>query len=445
MEKTPVKKYYGEQTEKALKNFPFSGSRVHWEFILAMVQVKKAAAIANWQAKDLPPAIKNAIVSACDEILSGKHRDQFNLPGLQGGAGTSTNMNVNEVVAGRATEILQKAGKNIIVHPNDHVNRSQSTNDANPSAIKIATFALVQNLQKTLGKMASVLEAKAKEFKNVSKLARTHLQDAIPTTLGAEFQSYADIISWHTEKISRVAVYCQQLNLGGTATGNSINASPKYIKAAYLQLNKITGQKFSPAKNLMSQTSSQSDFLAVSQAVTALCLDCSKIASDLRLLSSGPRGGLGEIKLAELQKGSSIMPGKINPVLPEAVNQLYYLVSGNNLTIEHCAHGAQLELGVMFPSIADRLLQSLKMANEVLGKFTQDCVLKIKANRQRCKELLERSTAYSTLLTPKLGYDAVSVAVKESVETGKTLREVVVGKKLLSDKEFNSIIKGSQI
>ncbi len=436
-----TKKYYGTQTEKAIKNFAFDTYRVHKEFIEALVQIKKAAASANFAAGNFGRDIKNAIVKAAAEILSGKFRDQFPLKALQGGAGTSINMNVNEVLANRATEILAKQGKKSVVHPNDHVNRSQSTNDVNPSAIKIASISLTQNLQKTLELFVKALEAKAKAFKNVPKLARTHLQDAVPTTLGAEFASYAAIIRWHQEKINRVVVYCQELNLGGTAIGNSVNASPKYISNVYKELNKNTRQHFRPAKNLMSQTSSQTDFLAISQAVTALCVDLSKIANDLRFMASGPRGGIGEITLAELQKGSSIMPGKVNPVLPETVSQLYFLISGNNLSIEHCAHAAQMELGVMFPLIADRLLQSLKLTSQVIGQFTKLCVVKLKANKKRCKELLEISTAYAASLTPILGYDTMAQAVKTAVATGKTLREVVVGQKLLSNKEFDTVVR----
>ena len=435
------KKYYGEQTEKALRNFPFNVYKVHKEFIFALVQIKMAAAIANYKAGNLSADIKSAIVKACADILAGGYKDQFQLRALQGGAGTSINMNVNEVVAGRATEILQKSGSKKVVHPNDHVNRSQSTNDANPSAIKVASQKLVLQLQGILENLAGALEKKSVEFKDVNKLARTHLQDAVPTTLGAEFASYAEIIRWHQEKINKIISFSQTLNLGGTAIGNSVNASPKYIKAVYQELNKITGQKFRPAKNLMSQTSSQTDFLAISQAVTALTLDCSKIASDFRLLSSGPRGGFGEITLKELQKGSSIMPGKVNPIMPETVNQLYYLISGNNLTIEHAAHAAQLELGVMFPTIADRLIQTLSITGEVLEQFTKTCVVSIKANKERCKELLEKSTAYATMLTPKLGYDAVSAAVKEALSTGRTLREILVEKQLLTNKEFDQIIR----
>jgi aspartate ammonia-lyase len=436
-----MKEYIGEQTKKALKNFPFHVYKVHKEFIFALVQIKKAAAIANFEAGNISRDVKTAIVKACDDVLAGGYKEHFQLRALQGGAGTSINMNVNEVVANRATEILQKMGKKTVVHPNDHLNRSQSTNDVNPSAIKVASISLAQDLEKTMDALALELEKKAKQFKDIVKLARTHLQDAVPTTLGAEFASYVAIIRWHQEKINSILVFMETLNLGGTAIGNAVNASPKYIKAVYRELNKITKQNFKPAKNLMSQTSSQTDFLAVSQAVTALCVDLSKIASDFRLLSSGPMGGFGEIKLAELQKGSSIMPGKVNPILPETVNQLYYLISGNNITIEHAAHAAQLELGVMFPTIADRLLQSLKLTAEVIEQFTKNCVAKIQADRKRCKELLEKSTAYSTLFTPVLGYDAVSAAVKESLKTGKTFREVILEQKLLTKEQFEKVIK----
>ena len=437
-----IKKYYGEQTERAIKNFAFDTYRVHKEFIEALVQIKKAAAEANLAAGNMSHEISDAIIRACNEVLTGKlGPEQFPLKALQGGAGTSINMNVNEVVAHAATEILQKRGIKIKVHSHDHANRSQSTNDVNPSAIKIASIRLTQNLQKTLRLLVRALDGKAREFRSIDKLARTHLQDAVPTTLGAEFASYAAIIRWHQEKINRVVVYCQELNLGGTAIGNSVNASPQYIAAVYKALSRNTRQQFRPASNLMSQTSSQTDFLAMSQAVTALCVDLSKIATDFRFMASGPRGGIAEITLGELQKGSSIMPGKVNPVLPETMNQLYFLVSGNNLAIEHSAHAAQMELGVMFPLIADRLLQSLKLTSQVTAQFTKLCVMKIKADKKRCKELLERSTAYAATLTPFLGYDAMSRSVKTAVATGKTLREVVVGSDLMTTKEFDASVK----
>jgi len=436
-----MQKYYGEQTEKAIRNFPFDTHKWHKEFILALVEIKKAAALANFEAGNISRDIKNTIVRAADEVLEGKHREQFPLPALMGGAGTSIHMNVNEVLANRATEILQKQGKKTIVNPNDHVNRSQSTNDVNPSAIKVAAVPLLNNLAMVLASLAASFENKAKQYGGVIKLARTHLQDAIPITLGEEFGSYAEIIRNHRLEILRVKEVALVLGLGGTAAGNSVNASPKYIKDVYQHLNKITKQQFRPGKNLIPLVNSGGYFLIISQAVTAMCMDISKIASDLRLMSSGPRGGLGEITLQELQKGSSIMPGKVNPVMPETVNNMYYWVSGNNLSIEHAAHGAQLDLAVMIPTIADKLIQSIKISAQVLEQFDKRCVSSVKANPKRCRELLEKSTAYATMLTPKLGYEKMSEVVKEVVSSGKTLREVIISKKLLTNKEFDAAVK----
>lgn len=435
-----MQKYYGEETQKAIKNFPFGTHKWHREFILAAVAIKKAAAFANFEVGNISRDVKNAIVRAADEVLEGKFKDQFPLPALMGGAGTSIHMNVNEVLANRATEILQKQGKKIIVNANDHVNRSQSTNDVNPSAIKVAAVPLLKNLANVLDDFAESFEKKSRQFKNIIKLARTHLQDAVPITLGEEFGSYAEIIRNHRLEILRVTYVASVLGLGGTAAGNSVNASPKYRVAVYKHLNKITKEKFRPGKNLIPLVNSAGYFLIISQAVNAMCLDISKIASDLRLMSSGPRGGFGEITIAELQKGSSIMPGKVNPVMPETVNNMYYWVSGNNLSIEHATHGAQLDLAVMIPTVADKLIQSIKISAQVLEQFNKKCVATIKANAKRCEELLEKSTAYATPLTPILGYEKMSEVVKETIQTGKTLREIIISKKLLSNKEFEAAV-----
>ena len=439
------KNYYGEQTEKAIKNFPFDTHGWHKEFLMALAQVKKATAMANFEAENFNKEIKNAIVMAADEVLAGlstslkssKFKDQFVLPALMGGAGTSIHMNMNEVLASRATEILK--GKHI-VDANDHVNRSQSTNDVNPTAIKVATAILLKNLSDSLENLSRAFEGKAKEFKNVVKLGRTHMQDAVPITLGQEFGAYACIVRQHLAEIKRVKKIAESLHLGGSAVGNSANASSKYIASVYKQLSRVTGHKFNKVKNFIAHTGSAGDFLQISQAVTALCMDMSKIATDLRMMSSGPRGGLGEIILTELQKGSSIMPGKVNPVMPETVNNLYYWVTGNNLSIEQAAHGANLQLSVMIPTIADRLIESVKMSAQVFQVFAEKCVVSIKADQKRCKENLERSTAYATLLTPIFGYQKMSEIVKETINSGKTLREIVVNEKLLTNKEFDKIV-----
>ncbi len=435
------KVYYGEQTKKALKNFPYSIHRVNFDFIKALLLIKKSATWANWEAGKITRQQAVVIAEACEKLLSENHEEQFLLPALQGGAGTSINMNVNEVVANLANEILEKKEKVERVHPNDHVNCSMSTNDANPSAIKIASLFLIENLIASLKLLVEVMSKKSKEFKSVQKLGRTHLQDAVPTTLGAEFASYEFTLRRHLEKLKQVSSYLLELNLGGTAIGNSINAGSKYTKAVYKYLNKFSKRSFKPAKNLMSQTSSQTDFLAVSQAVTALCVDLSKIANDIRLLSSGPKGGLGEIKLRELQNGSSIMPGKVNPVLAENVNQLYFWVSGNNLAIEHSAEAAQLELGVMLPTIADKLLESLAISSEVIKEFALNCVLHIQVDKKKVTSLLENSTAYATLFAPLLGYDKVSEMVKKSLQENKNFKTVILENKILSEDEFDKIIK----
>lgn len=432
-----MKVYYGNETKKALKNFPFSFHSVKEELILSIVLIKKAAALANYKAGNITISKTEAIVKACDEILNRKHDGQFILSGFQGGAGTAINMNVNEVVASRATEILNNK---IIIHGNDDVNCSQSTNDVNPSALKISTYILVKELSLILDSLIKSFDKKSKEYKNVLKLGRTHLQDAIPTTLGKEFESYAYNLKKYLDDLKKISDLSLSLNLGGTAIGNSINASPAYIKEVYLQLNKITGYKFKRAKNFMAATSSQTDFLSISQVLVSLSVELSKIANDLKFMASGPNGGIGEIILPELQKGSSIMPGKINPIMPELINQLYYLISGNNLVIEKACEGAQLELGVMLPVITDKLLESLKLTIVTINQFDKLCVSKIKADQEKCLFHLNNSTAYATLLVPKLGYDTVSGIVEESIRSKRKLKDVIIGDKHLSQTEFDKII-----
>jgi aspartate ammonia-lyase len=434
-----TKTYYANQTALATTNFPFSIHHAKKELMYGVASVKKAAAIANYSAGNISHDVMAAITIASDEALAGRFDDQFITPALQGGAGTSINMNVNEVIAARATELLKEQGKDTVVHPNDHVNRSQSTNDVNPSALKIASAQLLMRLIERVEVADRIFAEKSKECADVVKLGRTHLQDAVPTTLGAEFATQSAIMKRHKQHLQDLLPYLYDLNMGGTAIGSSANASPEYIDAVYKALREITKLPIKRAKNFASQTGSQTDFVMVSQALVLLTLDLSKIASDIRLMASGPNGGFGEITLMSLQPGSSIMPGKVNPVLPESINQLYFLVSGNNLTIEHAAHAAQLELGVMGPILADELITSLKLSSEVIDNFMQHCVRHIKANPEQCRQHLEKSTAYATLLTPTLGYDKVSKAVKEAVNEKKTIREVIVGKGYLAEENFDSI------
>lgn len=436
-----TKKYYGYQTELAIGNFPFdSYPRVDLDFIYAVCDIKEAGAMGHQAAGEINSEVAEAIINVCKQIKAGELNDQFLLPGLQGGAGTSIHMNVNEVVAGRASEIIKDNGGDITVRPNDDVNLGQSTNDVGPSALKIVALRLAKNLLKTLDLAVNAFSKKAAEFKDIPKLGRTHLQDAVPTTLGEVFKSYRETIRRGRMRLEGVLPYLYELNLGGTAIGNSVNASSKYIKEDYIALRRVTGiSHLKPAKNLMSQTSGQGDFLMLAQTLTAITLDFSKIANDLRLLSSGPSGGIAEIKLKGLQPGSSIMPGKINPVMPETVNQLYFLVSGNGLTVEHAVHAAQLELGVMVPIMADRIINSLKIADKVITAFVNECVLHIEADEQRCRELLEKSTAYATALTPILGYEKVSAMVKEARHRGSSLADLLKQNGLEIDGVLNSV------
>lgn len=421
---------YGPQTKAAIENFPFDYPLAHLEFVHAIVQIKKAAAKANQKAGKMSEQKAKKIVAACDKILTGKYDDQFVIKGLHGGAGTSVNMNVNEVI-----------GTLSGTHPNDDVNASQSTNDVNPSALKIVCHKLTEKLLKSLAYLIKVIEERGEEFKDVKKLARTHIQDALPTTLGAEFKSYASILKRDKKRIEEAVRYLFELNLGGTAIGNCINAPKEYLKNVYPELIKITGiSELKPLENLMSGTSSDTDFCYLSSAVNLLCLDMTKMAADFRFLASGPKGGIGEISFSELQPGSSIMPGKVNPIICETINQIYYQVDGRNTTIHHAAEGAHLELGIMLPAIADSLITLLKIVDSGLRLFADRGIRKIVVNRERCLEHLEKSTAYSTLLTPRLGYDAVSKVVKESVKTGRTMREIILDKKLLTNKELNELL-----
>lgn len=421
---------YGKQTEAALSNFPFDYHKVLKEFVYAMVQVKKAAAIANLKSGKINDSVSDKIVSACDQILSGKYDDQFPVGAHHGGAGTSVNMNVNEVIGTLAG-----------AHPNDHVNASQSTNDVNPSALKIASIKLTTKLLESLDYLILILDQKSKEYSGVRKLARTHMQDAVPTTLGAEMGSYRDILKRDRKRIEGSLTYFYGLNMGGTAIGNSINAPKKYIEEFYPEIRKITGIKnLKPLSNLMTGTSSDADFCHMSAAITIMCNNLSKMATDLRFMASGPMGGIGEISFKELQPGSSIMPGKVNPVIAETINQTYYMVNGKNVTIHQAAEGSHLELGVMLPIIADSLLMILKITDTALRIFADLGIKNIIVNEKRCREHLEKSTAYSTLLTPALGYDAVSKVVKEVVRTGKTMREIILRDKLMTREEFDKII-----
>lgn len=438
MRNTPP--YSGPQTRAALENFPFSTPAFPLGLIRAMAETKEAAAQAHASLGALDRPRADALVLACREVAEGKHDGAFVLPALQGGAGTSLHMQVNELLAARATELLGE-GTHAPIHPLDDVNRAQSTNDVNPSALRIAALRLLATLDQALGGFAESLEERAHAFRDVPKLARTHLQDAIPTTLGAEFAAYASVMRRDRARLSAFAPTLLELTLGGTATGSGVNVPPGYVEAVYRELATITGLAVHPGENLTALTGSQTDFLALSGLLVCVAVDASKIASDLRLMSSGPQGGLGELRLPPLQAGSTIMPGKANPVLLEVLNQASYLVSGNHTAIELAVRAGQLELNVMWPVIADRLLNSLQILTEVLPQVADRCIAHITANEDRCRKLLEHSTAYATLLAPRLGYDVVAELVKTMVADGSTLRELVLSRGLLTEREFEELIR----
>lgn len=421
------KKLYGPQTIASVENFPFDYPLIHKEFVYAMAVVKKAAARGNEKAGKITARQSARIQKACDDILKGTYDDQFVVPALHGGAGTSVHMNVNEVIATLSD-----------THANDHVNASMSTNDVNPSALRIASIQLTRTLLENVDLLIKKFDEKSKQHKRSQKLGRTHMQDAIPTTFGAEFGSYRDTIRRDKKRIESALSSMYELNMGGTAIGDGTNAPKSYRDTIYKELRSITGIKeLRPLDNLMTGTSSDTDFHFLSSTVTQLFTDLSKIATDFRFMSSGPRGGIGEITFKELQHGSSIMPGKVNPIICETMSQLYYQIAGRNLTIQLAAEGAHMELGVMLPAIVDALIVILKIASTGVKLFAEQAVASMTVNSRRGKELLEYSTAYSTLLTPRLGYDVVSEVVHEAIEKNSTLREVVVQRKLLTDAEFD--------
>ncbi len=437
----PNDAYYGPETARAVENFPISGIRPLSEFIRATILVKKAAAEANLSLGLLDKKIGEAIVSAADEILHGKLTDQFVVDVFQAGAGTSHNMNANEVLANRAIEILGGTkGEYKIVSPHDHVNMGQSTNDTYPTFIRVASALLADPLKQVLRDLKLALETKAKEFDRIVKSGRTHLQDASPIRLGQEFAAFASIIGDDLQRLETAVEKIMELNLGGTAVGTGLNADPRYVQLAVENLSKYTGLKFRPARNYAALMQSMTDFVDLSGTLRDLSVDLTKIANDLRLMSSGPVTGIGEIALPPVQPGSSIMPGKVNPVMAEMLNMICFEVMGNDLTISMAGQAGQFELNVMMPVIAYDLTQSFMILTNGVRSFTQRLVIGIRANEERCESLLEKSAAIALALNPFIGYDKAAEVAKEALATGVPLREIVLKKKLLTEKQLNEIL-----
>jgi len=440
--RVPANAYYGVQTTRAVENFPVSGLTAQPELVTATVLIKKAAAEANGALGRLPPDIARAIVRAADGILKGKLRDQFVVDVYQAGAGTSHNMNTNEVLANRAAEMLgAPRGVYTRVHPNDHVNMGQSTNDVFPTATRIAILLVLQDVLTAARALATGLEEKSREFARILKTGRTHLQDAVPITLGQEFGGYAANVAQGADDLEATAAQLYELNLGATAVGTGINAGDDYTYAAIANLARYTGLPLRPAADRFRVTQSMGDVLAYSGALRRLAVEVNKIASDLRLLSMGPRAGIAEIRLPAVQPGSSIMPGKVNPSIPEMVNQVGYQVIGCDAAIAAAADAGQLELNVMMPVIAWNGLHASRILGRAMHVFQTRCVKGIKADRARARELLDRSSALATALSPYLGYAATAEIAKLSVQTGRPIRDLVRERKLIPDDQLDAILE----
>jgi aspartate ammonia-lyase len=437
----PADAYYGVQTLRAVENFPISGLRAPADLVTATVLIKKAAAASNRDLGRLDPAVAGAIIAAADEILGGRLRDQFVVDVYQAGAGTSHNMNANEVLANRAGELLGEArGTYRRVHPNDHVNMSQSTNDVFPAATRLALLLGHGRLVEAARDLAGALETKAREFAGILKTGRTHLQDAVPLTLGQEFGGYASCVRRGADDVEAAGTQLLELNLGATAVGTGLNAGEDYRRRVIAFLGQETGLGLRPADNLFRVTQSMGDALAYSGAMRRLAVELGKIANDLRLLSMGPRAGLSEIALPAVQPGSSIMPGKVNPSIPEMVNQVCYQVMGCDTTVMLAAEAGQLELNVMMPVLAWNALHAsaiLRRAMEALRVRTIDGIV---ADAGRARELLDRSTATATALSPYLGYAATAELAKEAVRTGSTIRDLVLARGLIDETRLDEIL-----
>lgn len=440
----PNEYFYGVQTLRAIENFNISGVTLNFYPVLieALAEVKMAAAKANHELGLLPDDMTDAIVTACEEIRNGKFHNHFIVDMIQGGAGTSTNMNANEVIANRALEILgHKRGEYEHCHPNNHINLSQSTNDAYPTAIKIALINSNKKIVKGLEQLVESFRQKADEFADVIKMGRTQLQDAVPMTLGQSFGAYADTLAEEVERLNQNADLFQEVNMGATAIGTGINSDPDYADKVIAHLQDITGLPVRNAANLVEATSDTGAFVMYSSATKRLAVKLSKISNDLRLLSSGPRTGLNEINLPPMQPGSSIMPGKVNPVIPEVVNQIAFKVIGNDLTVTMAAEAGQLELNVMEPVIVQSLFESLEMLINGMKTFKYRCIDGITANADHCREMVLNSIGIVTALNPVLGYENSSMVAKEALKTGRSVYDLVIEKKLLSQAQLDELLK----
>jgi aspartate ammonia-lyase len=433
----PKEAYYGIHTFRAAGNFSLSGILVHSELIRAIVLIKQAAALANRDTGRLQPSLAEAIITSCEEILRGKFSGHFILDALQGGAGTSTNMNVNEVISNRASELLGGVlGSYSPVHPIEHVNLSQSTNDVYPTAIRIAAISLLKRLSKAFALLQEAFQAKEQEFAGIVKLGRTQLQDAVAITLGQEFGAFAQAFARDRWRLYKVEERLRVIPLGGTAIGTGLNANRQYIYKVTDYIQDLTGMGLARAENTVELNQNCDVFVEVSGLLKAAAVNLAKVAGDLRLLASGPRGGLGEISLPPVQAGSSIMPGKVNPVITEAVTQVAYQVIANDTAITLAAQAGQLELNAFGPLISHNLLQSLELLERAVTSLREKCVVGIGANEKRCLELLENSFALLTAISPVIGYERAGELSRQALELNLSITQILQENGLIKDPEI---------
>lgn len=437
----PENAYYGVQSLRARENFPITGTKLHPVFIKNLARIKRAAAITNRKAGKLKPEISYAIESAANEVVCGMFDSEFIVDGIQGGAGTSANMNMNEVIANRAIEMLcGKKGDYTIIHPNDHVNMAQSTNDVIPTAGKLTVLDLLKPLDKSLLRLSNALYQKADEFDDVIKIGRTQLEDAVPMRLGQSFHAYATMISRDRDRLMKIRSEMYTVNMGATAIGTAINTSSFYLANIVPTLARITGYPLTQADDLFDATENLDSFVRVSSCLKACAVNLSKMCNDLRILASGPKAGFGEITLPAMQNGSSIMPGKVNPVIPEVVSQVAFHIIGHDTTITMAAEAGQMELNAFEPVIFYNLFDSITTLTHAVDTLVDNCILGITANRERCKELLDASVGITTALCPYIGYKKAAKLAKESLANNVPVKTLVLKYHLMKEKELNAVL-----
>ncbi len=436
----PAHVYYGVQTARAVENYPISGMRAHPTLIRAFGLIKKAAALANKELTLVDDQRADAIIAAATEVADGKWNNEFVVDVFQAGAGVSFHMNSNEVIANRATEIMGGKLGEYLVHPNDHVNYGQSTNDVFPTGMRLGALLELEKLYPALEGLASACETKAKEFDKVMKSGRTHMQDAVPIRLGQEFAAYGLAMRKAIASIKHASDGLRELGLGGSAVGTGINTHPDYREKAIAQLSKLSGQKLTPAVDMRWAMQSNAAMAEVSSSLRNLALEIIRISNDVRLMSSGPNTGFAEINLPSLQPGSSIMPGKINPVMPELAAMVSFQVVGNDTAVAMAVQGGQLELNVMMPTMSYSVMQSITILTNMIRVFTDRCISGITANEKRCDFYAQSTVSLATALNPYIGYAKAAEIVKESVATGRSIIDIARDKKLLSEKEIEEIL-----